>query len=164
MSLVSKIWPPPPIPLSARRVCFLRLCCGGRTHSPGGEGDGGSTFWKTRDIGLSSYSNNLSTEELQKDEGLAELEISAHHPLIWHHGCIEWHRFQHFNYFVLSFKAKIFFPGVSSWRTHKSRAPWTIQMLSALHNVFLHRINRFGRPCLTIRSSSTMPSAFVDHA
>jgi hypothetical protein len=29
---------------------------GGRTHSPGGEGDGGSIFWKTRDIGLPSYS------------------------------------------------------------------------------------------------------------
>jgi hypothetical protein len=34
---------------------------GGRTHSPGGEGGGGSIFWKTRDIGLPSYSNNLST-------------------------------------------------------------------------------------------------------
>jgi hypothetical protein len=33
---------------------------GGRTHSPGGEGGGGSIFWKTRDIGLPSYSNNLS--------------------------------------------------------------------------------------------------------
>jgi hypothetical protein len=32
-----------------------------RTHSPGGEGGGGSIFWKTRDIGLASYSNNLST-------------------------------------------------------------------------------------------------------
>ncbi len=30
-------------------------------HSPGGEGDGGSIFWKTREIGLPSYSNNLST-------------------------------------------------------------------------------------------------------
>jgi hypothetical protein len=30
-----------PIPLSARRVCIPRLCCGGRTDSPGGEGDGG---------------------------------------------------------------------------------------------------------------------------
>jgi hypothetical protein len=34
---------------------------GGGTHSPGGEGGGGSIFWKTRDIGLPSYSNNLST-------------------------------------------------------------------------------------------------------
>jgi hypothetical protein len=30
-----------PIPLSARLVCTPRLCCGGRTDSPGGEGDGG---------------------------------------------------------------------------------------------------------------------------
>jgi hypothetical protein len=45
------------IPLSARRVCSTpRLCCGGRTDSPGGEGDGGSKFWKTRGIGLPSYS------------------------------------------------------------------------------------------------------------
>jgi hypothetical protein len=29
---------------------------GGGTHSPGGEGDGGSIFWKTREIGLPSYS------------------------------------------------------------------------------------------------------------
>jgi hypothetical protein len=44
----SKIWTPHP-PL---RPPLL----GGRTHSPGGEGDGGSIFWKTRDIGLASYS------------------------------------------------------------------------------------------------------------
>ncbi len=29
---------------------------GGRTDSPGGEGDGGSIFWKRREIGLPSYS------------------------------------------------------------------------------------------------------------
>ncbi len=34
---------------------------GGGVHSPGGEGGGGSIFWKTQDIGLASYSNNLST-------------------------------------------------------------------------------------------------------
>jgi hypothetical protein len=51
----------PPTPLSARLVCIPCLCGGGRTHSPGGEGGGGSIFWKTRDIGLPSYSNNLST-------------------------------------------------------------------------------------------------------
>jgi hypothetical protein len=34
---------------------------GGRTPLPGGEGGGGSIFWKTRDIGLPSSSNNLST-------------------------------------------------------------------------------------------------------
>ncbi len=39
----------PPIPLSAQRVCTPR-------NSPGGEGDGGSIFWKTREIGLPSYS------------------------------------------------------------------------------------------------------------
>jgi hypothetical protein len=50
-----KYWPS--IPLSARRECTPRLCCGGRTDSPGGEGDGGgSIFWKTREIGLPSYS------------------------------------------------------------------------------------------------------------
>ncbi len=26
---------------TVRRVCTPRLCCGGRTDSPGGEGDGG---------------------------------------------------------------------------------------------------------------------------
>jgi hypothetical protein len=30
------------------------------TDSPGGEGDGGSIFWKTREIGLPAY-NDLST-------------------------------------------------------------------------------------------------------
>ncbi len=29
---------------------------GGGTHSPGGEGEGGSIFWKTIEIGLPSYS------------------------------------------------------------------------------------------------------------
>jgi hypothetical protein len=53
-SRLPKYWPP--IPLSARRVCTPRLCCGGRTDSPGGEGEGGSIFWKTREIGLPSYS------------------------------------------------------------------------------------------------------------
>ncbi len=57
-SRLPKYWPP--IPISARRVCTPCLCCGGRTDSPGGEGDGGSIFWKTREIGLPSY-NDLST-------------------------------------------------------------------------------------------------------
>ncbi len=52
-SRLPKYWTP--IPLSARRVCTPR-----RTDSPGGEGDGGSIFWKTREIGLPSY-NDLST-------------------------------------------------------------------------------------------------------
>ncbi len=50
----SRYWPP--IPLSALRVCSPRLCCGGRTDSPGGDGEGGSIFWKTREIGFPSYS------------------------------------------------------------------------------------------------------------
>ncbi len=33
----------------------------GGTQSPGVEGDGGLIFWKTQDIGLASYSNNLYT-------------------------------------------------------------------------------------------------------
>jgi hypothetical protein len=57
-SRLPKYWPP--IPLSARRVCIPAFVAGGRTDSPGGEGDGGSTFWKTREIGLPSY-NDLST-------------------------------------------------------------------------------------------------------
>jgi hypothetical protein len=43
-----------PPPLSARRVCNPRLCGGGRTHSPGGEGGEGSIFWKTQDTALYS--------------------------------------------------------------------------------------------------------------
>jgi hypothetical protein len=37
-------------------MCTPRLCCEGRTGSPGREGDGGSIFWKTREIGFPSYS------------------------------------------------------------------------------------------------------------
>ncbi len=51
MSLVfQNIDPPPPSPP-------------GGTHSPGGLGGGGSIFWKTINIGLPSYSNNISTLE-----------------------------------------------------------------------------------------------------
>ncbi len=53
-SRLPKYWPP--IPLSARRVCPLPATKAGGTHSPGGEGDWGSIFWKTREIGLPSYS------------------------------------------------------------------------------------------------------------
>jgi hypothetical protein len=38
-------------------VCTVnppRLYCGGRTHLPGGEGGGGSIFWKTQDTALYS--------------------------------------------------------------------------------------------------------------
>ncbi len=48
-SRLPKYWPP--IPLSAQRVCPPPA-----THSLGGEGDGGSIIWKTREIGLPSYS------------------------------------------------------------------------------------------------------------
>jgi hypothetical protein len=41
-----KYWPP--TPLSARRVCIPRLCCRGRTHSPGGEGGGGQCFGRRK--------------------------------------------------------------------------------------------------------------------
>jgi hypothetical protein len=49
----------PPTSLSARRVCPPPQQRRGGTHSPGGERGVGSIFWK--DIGLPSYSNNLST-------------------------------------------------------------------------------------------------------
>ncbi len=53
--------PPTPSPPGEWSV-YPCLCWGGgrgRTHSPGGEEGGGSIFWKTRDIGLPSFSNNL---------------------------------------------------------------------------------------------------------
>ncbi len=61
VSRLPKYWRP--TPLSARRGDCVppAFVGGGRTHSPGGEGGGGSIFWKTRDIGLPSYSNNLFT-------------------------------------------------------------------------------------------------------
>ena len=52
MSLVfQNIDPPPPSPPG--ECVYPRLCCGG-THSPGGEGVGGSIFWKTQDTALYS--------------------------------------------------------------------------------------------------------------
>jgi hypothetical protein len=51
----------PPSPSPPDECVPLAFVAGGGTHSPGGEGDGGSIFWKARDIGLPSYSNNLST-------------------------------------------------------------------------------------------------------
>jgi hypothetical protein len=58
MSLVfQNIDPPPPLPLAS--VSSPPTKAGG-THSPSGEGGGGSIFWKTRDKGLPSYSNNIS--------------------------------------------------------------------------------------------------------
>jgi hypothetical protein len=53
--------PPPPSPPG---VCVppRGLWCGGRTHSLGGEGGGGSIFWKTPDTAL--YSTYVSTGTL----------------------------------------------------------------------------------------------------
>jgi hypothetical protein len=50
----SKILTPHP-PLRLASVSSPPTKAGG-THSPGGEGDVGSIFWKTREIGLPSYS------------------------------------------------------------------------------------------------------------
>jgi hypothetical protein len=61
MSLVCQnIDPPPPSPPGE---CVTPAFVGGGrgTHSPTGEEGGGSIFWKTRNIGLPSYSINLST-------------------------------------------------------------------------------------------------------
>jgi hypothetical protein len=44
---------PPPPSLHLASVSSPRTK-GGGTHSPGGEGGGGSIFWKTPDIGLAS--------------------------------------------------------------------------------------------------------------
>ncbi len=73
MSLVfQNIDPHPPLrPASVYPPPLL----GGGGHSRRTErGVGGSIFWKTRDIGLPSYSNNLSTGEtmqrLQHTRGL----------------------------------------------------------------------------------------------
>jgi hypothetical protein len=44
-----------PLPPSPPGECIPvppRLWCGGRTHSPGGEGRGGSIVWKTQDTAL----------------------------------------------------------------------------------------------------------------
>ncbi len=54
VSRLPKYWPP--TPFSTQRVCPPPAPKAGGTHSPGGEGGGGSIFWKTRDIRLTSYS------------------------------------------------------------------------------------------------------------
>jgi hypothetical protein len=62
MSLVFQNIDPPPTPLSARRVCVPPAFVGGEDTLAGRrEGWRGQYFWKTIDIGLPSYSNNLST-------------------------------------------------------------------------------------------------------
>jgi hypothetical protein len=63
-----KYWPPAPTPLTAQRVCTPRVC-GGRTHSTGGEGAGGSIFWKTQDTALySSYIESSLISSIQVQE------------------------------------------------------------------------------------------------
>jgi hypothetical protein len=52
--------PPPPLRPASVSSPPPSTKAGGR-QSPGGEGGGGSIFWQTQDIGLASYSNNLST-------------------------------------------------------------------------------------------------------
>ncbi len=47
--------PQPPSPFPPGKCVFSPQQRRG-THSPGGEEDGGSIFWKTREIGLPSYS------------------------------------------------------------------------------------------------------------
>jgi hypothetical protein len=59
MSLVFQNIDPPPSP--PYECVPPSLVVGGGGHSPGGGRGGGSIFWKTRDIGLPSYSDNLST-------------------------------------------------------------------------------------------------------
>jgi hypothetical protein len=44
-----------PYMYSVVSMCTPRLCCGGRTHSPGGEGGGGSIVLKTQDTALYLY-------------------------------------------------------------------------------------------------------------
>ncbi len=44
------------MPNAHLRLLYTYQLCGGRTHSLGGEGGGGSIFWKKPDIGLASYS------------------------------------------------------------------------------------------------------------
>jgi hypothetical protein len=61
MSLVFQNIDPPPTPLSARRVCPSQQSRGVHTRRAE-RGGGRSILWKTRDIGLPSYSDNLSTD------------------------------------------------------------------------------------------------------
>jgi len=62
-----KYWPP--TTFSSQQVCPPPAPKAGGTHSPGGEGYGGSILWKTPPIGLASY-NNLSTVQMQDNKFL----------------------------------------------------------------------------------------------
>jgi hypothetical protein len=72
----------PPTPLSARRVCTPRLCWGGGGggHTRQAERGVGGQYFGRREIGLPSYSNNLSTvpdmdiKNLEKNQTIMELE------------------------------------------------------------------------------------------
>jgi hypothetical protein len=55
--------PPPPF-----RPASVSPPNKGRGYTLAGRRGGGSIFWKTRDIGLSSYSNNLSTAETMQNQ------------------------------------------------------------------------------------------------
>jgi hypothetical protein len=63
MSSVFQTIDPPP-PLRPASVPPPRLCCGGRTHLPGGEGGGGSIFWKTQ--GPALYSPYIKSSLLSR--------------------------------------------------------------------------------------------------
>ncbi len=67
-----KYWPP--TPLSNQRVCPSPAPKAGGTHSPGGEGRGGSIFWKTPAIGLASC-KNLSTHDLVVSAGNCKAQV-----------------------------------------------------------------------------------------
>jgi len=61
-SVFQNIDPPSPSPVSTQRVCPPTAPKAWATLSPGGEGGGGSIFWKTIDIGFASYMQyDLST-------------------------------------------------------------------------------------------------------
>jgi hypothetical protein len=66
-SRLPKYWPPTPSPPGE---CVLPLpppTKAGVTHSPGGEGDGGSILWKTREIELPSYSKKMHSVAVRMD-------------------------------------------------------------------------------------------------
>jgi hypothetical protein len=79
MSLVfQNIDPPSPSPPGK---CVLPPNKGRGTQAPGGDGGGGSIFWKTRDIGLPSYSDNLSPESVPPTIGAGRLFFPVHKDL-----------------------------------------------------------------------------------
>ncbi len=84
----SKYWPP--TPLSAWLVCTPRLCCGGRTHSPSGEGGGGgSIFWKTEDTAL--YSTYIESSLARpKPVKLFAYLVSVNWIISWHDEQSDW--------------------------------------------------------------------------